>query len=203
MSMSHWTILLLLLLVARYIYKNGRWNEGELVDSPYVNIHVNSNVLHYGQALFEGLKAFHGADGKVRVLNPLANARRLNHGCRRLCMPEVPEEMFLESLDRVINDNVDHIPPYGRQQTLYLRYASGRSNVCGPVHSSTSTKVVQVGVWCTVSSCECDCVLAGPTCLAMVLRLDWPLRPSIVLLCLSTQLETTSKTDPSLRAQRL
>lgn len=92
-----------------------------------MNIHVNSNVLHYGQALFEGLKAFHGVDGTVRVLNPLANARRLNHGCRRLCMPEVPEEMFLESLDRVISDNVDHIPPYGRQQTLYLRYETGRA----------------------------------------------------------------------------
>ncbi len=51
--------------VSRYMWKNGKWDAGELVQSPYIQLHINSNVLHYGQALFEGLKVFHGKDGKV------------------------------------------------------------------------------------------------------------------------------------------
>ena len=59
------------LLWRRYTHKNGKWDQGELVESPYISLHINSNVLHYGQALFEGLKSFHGADGKVRCwFNP-------------------------------------------------------------------------------------------------------------------------------------
>ena len=57
-----------------------------------LNIHALSNALHYGQAIFEGLKAFHCADGNVRVFNSKANAARLQNGAARLSMPHVPTD---------------------------------------------------------------------------------------------------------------
>ncbi|NQZ58997.1 MAG: branched chain amino acid aminotransferase, partial [Lentisphaeraceae bacterium] len=54
----------------KYIWRDGAWNEGEFVESSYLNIHVGATALHYGQAAFEGLKAFRGVDGKVRLFRP-------------------------------------------------------------------------------------------------------------------------------------
>ena len=102
-------------------WKDGSWDAGELREDFTLNIHAMSNVLHYGQAIFEGLKAFHCADGKVRVFNSRANAQRLHNGCVRLHMPTVDPEMFDAAIDRVIKENVDFVPPYGSGGALYLR----------------------------------------------------------------------------------
>jgi branched-chain amino acid aminotransferase len=80
-----------------------------------------ASVFHYGQALFEGLKAFHCEDGKVRVFNSRANAARLQMGCERLQMPVVPPDVFDAAIDRVVTDNLDYIPPYGHGGAMYLR----------------------------------------------------------------------------------
>jgi len=105
----------------KYNHSDGAWDEGILQKEFTLNIHPLSNALHYGQAIFEGLKAFHCADGKVRVFNSSANAARLHSGCSRLHMPTVPPEMFDAALDRVIADNVDYVPPFGSGGSMYLR----------------------------------------------------------------------------------
>ncbi len=105
----------------RYTWRDGVWNKGELFDSPEMSIHVAAGCLHYGQAAFEGLKAFRCKDGKVRVFRPRENARRMAMTARRICMPEVPEDMFLEAMERVVRANADYIPPYGTGGSLYIR----------------------------------------------------------------------------------
>lgn len=84
-------------------------------------IHIAASCLHYGQAAFEGMKAFRCKDGKVRVFRPQENAIRMATTSRRICMAVVPEAMFLDALSRVIQANDAYIPPYGTGGSLYLR----------------------------------------------------------------------------------
>ena len=76
-----------------------------------ITIPIASTCLHYGQESFEGLKAFRGKDGKVRVFRPEENAARMQHTSRGILMPELPTERFLEALDMVLHLNKDFIPP--------------------------------------------------------------------------------------------
>ena len=102
-------------------WKDGSWDGGKMQEGFDLKISALSNVLHYGQALFEGLKAFHCEDGKVRVFNSAANAQRLHNGCTRLHMPTVDLDMFNAAIDRVIKENVEYVPPYGSGGAMYLR----------------------------------------------------------------------------------
>ncbi len=104
-----------------YHWKDGVWDGGELKDKPYINLSIAAECLHYGQAAFEGLKAYRGEDGKVRVFRMEMNARRLNQSAFRTCMPEIPEELFCSAVERVIQANLDWVPPYGTGATLYIR----------------------------------------------------------------------------------
>ena len=105
----------------RYTWKDGSWDSGEMVKEPYLSIHIAASCLHYGQAAFEGMKAFRCKDGKIRVFRPQDNAGRLAMTSRRICMPEVPEALFLDALSRVIKANEAYVPPYGTGGSLYLR----------------------------------------------------------------------------------
>lgn len=119
----------------RYTYKDGAWDAGELHAEPYMPMHIMASVLHYGQALFEGLKAFHCVDGKVRVFNSNANHARLSTGAAQLLMPEVPLDMFTEGVHRAVADNLDYVPPHGAGGSLYIRpflFGSGAKLGLGP-----------------------------------------------------------------------
>ena len=105
----------------RFHYANGEWSEGKLTSDYSINISVAANVLHYGQAIFEGMKAFRGKDGKVRVFRPDENGRRLNSSARQLVMPEFPVDKFVEAVRTVVKDNIDYVPPYGTGGSLYIR----------------------------------------------------------------------------------
>lgn len=105
----------------RFVWRHGEWDEGQLCADPHLNIHIAATALHYGQAAFEGLKAFRCSDGQVRVFRPNMNARRLQNTARRVRMPRVPEPMFLSAIKRVIADNQEFIPPYGSGGSLYIR----------------------------------------------------------------------------------
>ena len=105
----------------RYIWRNGAWDAGELVSEPYLKMHIAATCLHYGQAAFEGLKVFGCKDGKVRAFRPQANAERLARTARRVCMAPIPESLFLEALQRVVQANIDFVPPYGTGGSLYVR----------------------------------------------------------------------------------
>jgi branched-chain amino acid aminotransferase len=103
-------------------YKEGKgWGEPELVKEPYINLHIGATSLHYGQACFEGLKAFCHEDGSVYLFRPEANAVRMQSSCRRILMPEVPTDIFVNAVKAVVRDNIEYVPPYGSGGALYIR----------------------------------------------------------------------------------
>ena len=86
----------------RYNYRNGSWGELEISSSEYINMHMAATCLHYGQEAFEGLKAFRGKDGKIRVFRLDENAARLQSTCRGILMPELSTEKFRDAILKVI-----------------------------------------------------------------------------------------------------
>ena len=105
----------------RCYYRDGKWGELELCSEETLNIHMAATCLHYGQEAFEGLKAFRGKDGKIRVFRPQANAERLQSTCRGILMPELPTELFCEAVRKVVKANERFIPPYESGAALYIR----------------------------------------------------------------------------------
>ena len=105
----------------RCYYRDGKWGEVEVCSDEYLKLHMAATCLHYGQEAFEGLKAFRCPDGKVRVFRPEENAARLQNTCRGIVMPEVPTELFLEMVKKVIRLNQEYIPTYESGAALYLR----------------------------------------------------------------------------------
>ncbi len=107
----------------RYIsrWKDGKWDDGELVEDNKLSISEASTALHYGQQCFEGLKAYRRKDGKIQLFRPDENAKRMNRSCSRILMPEIPVEKFIDACIQVVKANEGYVPPYGTGATLYLR----------------------------------------------------------------------------------
>ena len=105
----------------RCYYRNGSWGEVEVCSDEYLKMHMAATCLHYGQEAFEGLKAYRGADGKVRVFRMKDNAERLQRTCRGILMPEFPVEKFEEMVKTVVRLNQEYIPTYESGATLYIR----------------------------------------------------------------------------------
>lgn len=105
----------------RCTYKDGKWGEIEISDSEYINIHMAATCLHYGQEAFEGLKAYRGQDGKVRLFRWRENAKRLQDSADGIMMAPVPEDLFYEVITTAIRKNQAFIPPYGQGAALYIR----------------------------------------------------------------------------------
>ncbi len=105
----------------RTYFKNGTWSPLEVTDSEYINMHMAATCLHYGQEAFEGLKAFTGIDGKIRIFRLDENCKRINRSAVGLIMPEIPIELFTEAVLKVVQLNKKYIPPYGEGASLYIR----------------------------------------------------------------------------------
>jgi branched-chain amino acid aminotransferase len=117
-------------------FKNGKWTPLSVCKEPYVTIHIASTCLHYGQACFEGLKAFSRKDGTIAMFRPEENSRRLIDTAKRLVMEPPPLSVFLEAAHLLIEKNKDYVPPYGTGASLYLRpFLIGSSPHIG-VHAS-------------------------------------------------------------------
>ena len=106
---------------ARAYYKDGAWSELEFTSDEYIKMHMSTTCLHYGLECFEGLKAFRGVDGKVRLFRADENGRRMASSARKLCLPEPPVEMFVKACYEVVKRNIDYVPPYESGASLYLR----------------------------------------------------------------------------------
>jgi branched-chain amino acid aminotransferase len=122
----------------RFTWKDGSWDEGVFVPAPYQLMHINSGALHYGVAVFEGMKAFSNKDGKVRLMNPEMNAMRMQQGADALLMPQVPKDMFVKGVMEAVNRNKEFIPPYGHGASMYIRpllFASGQMLGLAPLAS--------------------------------------------------------------------
>jgi branched-chain amino acid aminotransferase len=105
----------------RCYYEDGKWGEPEISESEFVEIHMASTCIHYGQQIFEGLKAYGGSDGKIRLFRMDENAKRMNASADGILMKHIPEELFTEIVLKAVNLNKDYIPPYGTGATLYIR----------------------------------------------------------------------------------
>ena len=113
-------------------YKDGKWDEGGLTADDQVVISECAGVLQYAQTVFEGLKAYTTADGRIVMFRPDLNASRLKNSAERLEMPVYPEDKFIEAVKAVVAANADFVPPYGSGATLYLRpYMFGTNPVIG------------------------------------------------------------------------
>jgi len=105
----------------RCYYRNGKWGLIETSSSEHINMHMAATCLHYGQEAFEGMKAFRGKDGKVRIFRWEENAKRFQRSAEGVMMAEVPTELFKEAIFKVIKLNEKYVPPYGLGAALYLR----------------------------------------------------------------------------------
>ncbi len=112
------------------------WHAAELVPYGPLQLDPGTSVLHYAQAVFEGLKAFRQKDGGVAVFRPDAHAARFRRSARRLALPELPEEVFIEAIDRLIAIDGDWVPN-APEHSLYLRPFMFASEVSLNVHPST------------------------------------------------------------------
>ncbi len=105
----------------RCAYRNGQWGEIEVSEDETLNLHMAAVCFHYGQEAFEGLKAYRCPDGHIRLFRPEENALRLQSTSRGIVMPEVPTELFLTMVERLVCLNEEYVPPYESNATLYIR----------------------------------------------------------------------------------
>ncbi len=104
----------------RVDYSNGVWQNPVIEPYGPISIAPSLSALHYGQAIFEGMKAFKSPEGKPLLFRPLENAKRFNISAVRMGMPEIPEELYLEGLKQLVLLDKDWIPTKDGS-ALYLR----------------------------------------------------------------------------------
>jgi branched-chain amino acid aminotransferase len=105
----------------RCTYKDGKWGDLEVSDSEYISVHIAASGLHYGQEAFEGMKAYRGKDGKIRLFRWDENAKRLQRSADGVLMAKVPNEIFKEAVIKAVKLNEKFVPPFGTGASLYIR----------------------------------------------------------------------------------
>lgn len=105
----------------RCYFRNGEWGELEVSSSNQITMHMAATCLHYGQEAFEGLKAYRGKDGKIRVFRIDENAKRMQASAKGILMAELPVDKFKEAVFKAIKLNSEFVPPYGSGASLYIR----------------------------------------------------------------------------------
>ncbi len=101
-------------------YKDGQWQKGEIKPYGTISILPSLHSLHYGQAIFEGMKAYKGPEDETFLFRPDQNAKRFNKSAARMCMPEIPEDLFLEGLYELLKLDDKWIPKES-SSALYIR----------------------------------------------------------------------------------
>jgi branched-chain amino acid aminotransferase len=101
-------------------FRNGSWGNNHIL--PYGNLSVSpaTPAIHYGQSIFEGMKAYRSAEGEILLFRPLDNFKRLNISAERMCMPHLSEEVFMEGLRELVNLDSDWVPSK-EGTSLYIR----------------------------------------------------------------------------------
>ena len=97
------------------------WHNAAVVPYAPISLDPVASVLHYGQAIFEGLKAYRQPDGSIKTFRPEANAERMQRSAERMAMPKLPTELFIESLRMLVDIDQDWVPAAGGEDSLYLR----------------------------------------------------------------------------------
>ena len=118
----------------RYVatYKDGAWDNGAIIDDDMITMSECACVLQYAQTIFEGIKAYTTEDGRIVTFRPDLNADRFINSAKRMEMPVLPKEQFVDSIKQVVKANEAFVPPYGTGATLYIRpYMFGINPVIG------------------------------------------------------------------------
>jgi branched-chain amino acid aminotransferase len=105
----------------RCYYRNGSWGELEISSSSQISMHMGATCLHYGQESFEGLKAYRGKDGRIRLFRYDENAKRMRTSAEGIMLAEVPQSLFQEAVEKVVKLNERFVPPHGTGASLYIR----------------------------------------------------------------------------------
>ncbi len=100
-------------------YKGGKWGEAEILPYGPIEMYPAICSLHYGQIIFEGLKAFCGKNGSIYLFRPQKYHERMNQSCKRLCIPEVSLDVFLKGLKELITLDKEWVPKKQRVLPLY------------------------------------------------------------------------------------
>lgn len=101
-------------------FKNGAWQEPEIRPFGKLEFSYGLHALHYGQSAFEGMKAYRKDDGSISMFRPLDNFARLNRSAERLLMPQIPEEIFMSGLTKLLQIDADWVPS-APDHSLYIR----------------------------------------------------------------------------------
>lgn len=101
-------------------YKDGKWQTPEILPFSDLSLHPATSAIHYGQSIFEGLKAYRNVDGEVVVFRPEMNAKRFKESCERMCMAPLPEELFLEAVNELLKVDEKWVPNK-QGYALYIR----------------------------------------------------------------------------------
>ena len=100
--------------------KGEEWKLGGLIPYGTIELSPAAGVLNYGQGCFEGTKAYRTVKDRVVLFRPEMNAKRMALSTKRLCIPEMNQEYFLNAVEETLKDNIDYVPPYGKG-SLYIR----------------------------------------------------------------------------------
>lgn len=126
-------------------YIDGEWTNFEILPYGEIGLSPAISALHYGQAFFEGIKAYKHADGQVSIFRPDKNAIRFNKSAERLCMPTLPEEIFLQSIAAVVDIDRDWIPGKAHH-AMYIRpFMFATDPYLGVAPSKTYKYMVLIG----------------------------------------------------------
>ena len=102
-------------------YKEGEgWKNPRIIPFGNISLSPASTVFHYGAEIFEGMKAYRTPDGKIQMFRPYENAKRMNNSAERICLPEIPEEDFVQALEALVKIDADWVP-HEPETSLYLR----------------------------------------------------------------------------------
>ncbi|MGI4749492.1 MAG: branched-chain amino acid aminotransferase [Janthinobacterium lividum] len=125
------------MLVADYV--NGQWQNFEIL--PYGELRLSPAIssLHYGQAFFEGMKAYKLQNGQISIFRPYKNAERFNKSAERLCMPQLPEDLFVQSIAALVEQDQQWIPEQ-ENHALYIRPFMFATEAALGVHPSSTYK---------------------------------------------------------------
>lgn len=121
-------------------FENGKWQGGQLKKDSTLTLSEAAEVLHYGQEVFEGLKAYRTKDGHINLFRPDQNAHRMANSAKRMMMEPYPEDKFVEAIKKVVLANEAFVPPYGSGGSLYLRpFMIGTQPLVGVTSSDSYT----------------------------------------------------------------
>lgn len=120
-------------------FSNGTWTVPKIVPYQPITLDPSAKIFHYGQSIFEGMKAYKDEDGNVFLFRPLDNHKRLNISAERMAIPQVPERYFIDGLTTLLNVDMAFIPTKAGS-SLYIRpfiFASGNGFHASPANAYT------------------------------------------------------------------